>query len=251
MSFQTFKENRPAFIPHCSDDTRRLEPNGCRLHRLAALFLLFCVLVISAPITAYCDDYKPGIVGVPLSDKFVAGEIHLANADKEVVKFIAREGSVVVINGQDYHMAFSTRITPEGDVHLNYFNVRTVPGEEGGEVAQMFGCASAASGHFALPDTDDPDMIFEPTSMPFDVKVILVGDHEFVSPFFEQGQPIDPGLLLRTTADASCCARACDGTVFCGCAVQTGCSGCCSGDCCSVGNGKLQREGLTLALPNP
>jgi len=251
MSFHRITHRKSAVANLRSEEAHEMEPPGRSLDRFAGFALLLLILVLCAPLTAYSQDYKPEIVGIPLSDKFVAGEIHLANADKEVVKFIAREGSVVVVKGTDYHIAFSTRITQEGDVHLNYFNVTTVPGEEGGEVAQMFGCASAASGHFALADTDYEHMTFDPATMPFDVRIMRIGDHEFVSPFFEQGQPINPELLLRNIAGASCCARACDGTLICGCSVQTGCGGCCSGDCCSLSGGKLNHEGLRVPTPEP
>lgn len=247
MPFHRFSQGKSALEKDWSVDTREMEPPDRLLGRCAAFaLLLVAAIAVSVSPPAFGDDYKPGIVGIPLSDKFVAGEIHLANADKEVVKFIAREGSVVVLKGTDYHMAFSTRITPEGDVHLNYFNVTTIPGPEGGEAAQMFGCASAATGHFALPDAD---MAFDSASMPFDVRIILTGDHEFVSPFFTQNGPIDPEFLLRSKAGASCCARACDGTLICGCSVQTGCGGCCSGDCCGLG--PLSREQLTRPIPEP
>jgi len=191
--------------------------------------LTLALAVLGLPFAASAQDQESGqkFVGVPLTDDVIVGELYLKSGER--VRFHARNGTVVSVQNPDYHYGFTSKITPEGEVSFIMYDIQTVPGPDGGEVANVVGSAVSGVGSFAQGD------------LPLDIKVLGVGPASFESPFFSGDELNTPELRRLAERSSSCCVVACDGTIVCGCAVDTGCSSCCSGSCCSFSGEVFQR----------
>lgn len=175
---------------------------------------------------------RQDFVGVPLSDNIVAGELLLKSG--EVVQFYARDGTVVRIENEDYHYAFTSKVEEDGRVHFTMYEISRLPGQPGAvlEMATRIGTGLALSpGDFAIGD------------MPLAIQVRNVQPADFDSVFFDGSQPMETEVLRNLAEKSgSCCVLACDGTIVCGCSVSTGCSSCCAGSCCGFGGGPFQKQ---------
>jgi len=209
------------------------------LTRSCLLALVSALLATSA--TAQEVRQSPGVFGVPKSDEIVEVEIHFDNG--EIIPVSVREGALFTVRADSYYYAFSPKINAtDGEIQFELFDIDVVPGPEGGEIANAVGLIHADLGEIAWSDEEAVTKL----SLDFDLRVGTVRTGEFSTPSRKDPSLTrDPEELRQMAARGTCCILTCNGEEVCGCAVNSTCGSCCTGDCCAVSKPRiLNQEGL-------